>query len=37
MAMVARYHGHDVDLNGMRQRFFPVAHRSDASQPDGLR
>ena len=21
MAMVARYHGHDVDLNGMRQRF----------------
>ena len=22
MAMVARYHGHDVDLNGMRQRFW---------------
>ncbi len=21
MAMIARYHGHDVDLNGMRQRF----------------
>ena len=21
MAMVARYHGHDVDLNGLRQRF----------------
>ena len=21
LAMVARYHGHDVDLNGLRQRF----------------
>ena len=21
MAMIARYHGHDVDLNGLRQRF----------------
>ncbi len=21
MAMIARFHGHDVDLNGMRQRF----------------
>ena len=21
MAMISRYHGHDVDLNGLRQRF----------------
>ena len=24
MAMVAKYHGHDIDLNGLRQRF-PVS------------
>ena len=24
LAMVARYHGHDVDLNGLRQRVSPA-------------
>ena len=33
IAMVARYHGHDVDLNGLRQRFVDVRHL--AAQPDG--
>ncbi|MEL6409642.1 MAG: peptidase domain-containing ABC transporter [Pseudomonadota bacterium] len=40
MAMVARYHGHDVDLNGLRQRFQVSASgaslRSIMALADGL-
>ncbi|MEL6828436.1 MAG: cysteine peptidase family C39 domain-containing protein, partial [Pseudomonadota bacterium] len=40
IAMVARYHGHDVDLNGLRQRFQVSASgaslRSIMALADGL-
>ncbi len=37
MAMVARFHGHDVDLNGLRQRFALSLVGHVAAQPHGAR
>ena len=37
MAMISRYHGHDVDLNGLRQRFALSLAGASLREPDGHR